>query len=46
MIPVVDVSEQLQTVAIWKADVVDGSKERFVDHLRNAATENNRSTIG
>ena len=46
MIPVVDVSEQLQTVAIWKADVVDGSKERFVDHLRNAATGNNRSTIG
>lgn len=34
ILPVDDASEELQTVAIWKTDVVDGSKELFVDYLR------------
>jgi DNA-binding transcriptional LysR family regulator len=35
IIPIEDISELLQTVAIWKIEVMDGSKELFVDYLHS-----------
>ncbi len=37
MIPLEDVSERLQTMAIWRADTIDGSRERLVDYVRRAS---------
>jgi hypothetical protein len=31
-----DVSELLQTMAVWRPDVMSGAKKLFVDFLRNA----------
>ncbi len=44
VIPIEDVSERLPDVAIWKADVMGGSKELFVNYLREVAT--NGKVIG
>lgn len=33
ILPLEDVAEELQTVAIWKTDAIEGPKELFVDHL-------------
>lgn len=42
IIPIEDVSEQLQNVAIWKADTMHGSKELFVNYLRCAVNAGQR----
>ncbi len=34
VIPIQDMSEELQTMAIWKSDTMDGTKKRFVDFLQ------------
>ncbi|WP_299844589.1 LysR family transcriptional regulator [uncultured Roseovarius sp.] len=34
IIPLEDVTEQLQTVVVWKADAVEGPKELFVHYLK------------
>lgn len=36
VVPFEDVSEQLQTVAVWKSDMLDGPQGLFVDFLRDA----------
>lgn len=41
IIPIEDISERLQTVAIWKAEVMDGSIELFVDYLHSVTDANN-----
>lgn len=37
VIPVEDVSEKLQTVAVWKSDSVDGPMQHFLTFLRDMA---------
>ena len=37
VIPIDDVFEQLQTVAIWKSDAMDGSKRHFINYLDDIA---------
>ena len=37
MIPLEDVSERLQTMAIWRTDTIDGSREHLEDCLRRAS---------
>ena len=36
IIPIEDIAEELQTVAIWKADRTESAKALFLEHLRNA----------
>jgi len=39
VIPIEDVQEQLQTVAVWKSDSVDGPMKHFVTFLREVAAQ-------
>ena len=39
VLPIVDVLEELQTVAIWKSDAIDGSKKLFIDYLHATTSD-------
>lgn len=45
IVPIEDITEQLQTAAIWKTDVMSGSKALFVDYLREVAGDGSESAL-
>lgn len=46
VIPIADVSEPLQTVAVWKSEAMSGSKKLFIDYLHDAAISEQFPDLG